>query len=79
MEFRATILSRTPPARAAAASEALDCLVTQVPDGEVTTRAYDGGTLVSIGGRPVFAVLAADVDPLAGELLDTKVRRQRRG
>jgi small-conductance mechanosensitive channel len=72
--FRATILSRTPAARAAAASEALDSLVAQVPDGEVTTHAYDGGTLVSIGGRPLFAVLAADVDPLAGELLDTKVR-----
>ncbi len=72
--FRATILSRTPAARAAAASEALDSLVAQVPDGEVTTHAYDGGTLVSLGGRPVFAVLAADVDPLAGELLDTKVR-----
>ena len=73
VELRATILSRTPSARAAAASEALDRLVTEVPDGEVTTRAYDGGTLISIGGRPVFAVLAADVDPLAGELLDTKV------
>ena len=72
--FRATILSRTPAARAAAASEALDSLVAQVPGGEVTTHAYDGGTLVSLGGRPVFAVLAADVDPLAGELLDTKVR-----
>jgi small-conductance mechanosensitive channel len=72
--FRATILSRTPAARAAAASQALDSLVAQVPGGEVTTHAYDGGTLVSIGGRPVFAVLAADVDPLAGELLDTKVR-----
>src|SRR4051794_32429501 len=46
VEFRATILSRTPAARAAAASEALDRLVTQVPDGEVTTHAYDGGTLV---------------------------------
>jgi small-conductance mechanosensitive channel len=72
--FRATILSRTPAARAAAASQALDSLVAQVPGGEVTTHAYDGGTLVSLGGRPVFAVLAADVDPLAGELLDTKVR-----
>jgi small-conductance mechanosensitive channel len=72
--FRATILSRTPAARAAAASEALDTLVAQVPGGEVTTHAYDGGTLVSLGGRPVFAVLVADVDPLAGELLDTKVR-----
>jgi small-conductance mechanosensitive channel len=74
VELRATILSRTPAARAAAASEALDGLVTQVPDGEVTTHAYEGGTLLSVGGRPVFAVLEADVDPLAGEHLDTKVR-----
>jgi small-conductance mechanosensitive channel len=73
VELRATILSRTPAARAAAASAALDRLVPQVPDGEVTTHAYEGGTLVSVGGRPVFAVLAADVDPLAGEQLDTKV------
>jgi small-conductance mechanosensitive channel len=73
VELRATILSRTPAARAAAASAALDGLVTAVPDGEVTTHAYDGGTLVSVGGRPVFAVLDADVDPLAGEQLDRKV------
>ena len=72
--FRATILSRTPAARAASASEALDRLVAQAPDGEVTTHAYEGGTLISFGGRPVFAILAADVDPLAGELPDTKVR-----
>jgi small-conductance mechanosensitive channel len=74
VELRATILSRTPAARAAAASEALDRLATQVPDGEVTTRAYDGGTLISVGDRPVFAVLEADVDPLSGEQLDIKVR-----
>jgi small-conductance mechanosensitive channel len=74
VEFRATILSRTPAARAAAASETLVGLLTQVPDGEVSTHAYDGGTLVSVGGRPVFAVLEADVDPLAGERLDVKVR-----
>ena len=71
--FRATVLSRTPAARAAAASQTLDGLVAQVPGGDVTTHRYVGGTLVSLGGRPVFAVLEADVDPLAGELLDTKV------
>jgi len=74
MEFRATVLTRTPAARAAAASETLDGLLAQVPAGEVTTHAYDGGTLVSVAGHPVFAVLAADVDPLAGEVLDTKVQ-----
>ena len=73
VEFRATILSRTPAARAAAASEALDGLLARMPDGKVTTHAYPGGTLVSVGDRPVFAVLAADADPLAGEQLDTKV------
>ena len=74
VEFRATILSRTPAARATAASQVLDGLVAQVPDGEVTTRAYDGGTLVSVGGRPVFVVMDADVDLLAGERLDTKAQ-----
>ena len=72
VEFRATILSRTPSARAAVAVETLDGLLAQVPDGAVTTRAYEGGSLVSVGGRPVFVVLEADVDPLAGERLDTK-------
>ena len=38
----------------------------------MTTRAYDGGTLVTVGDRPVFVVLEADVDPLAGERLDTR-------
>ena len=74
VEFRATVLTRTPAVRAAAASEALDALITQVPDGEVTTRAYEGGTLVSVGGRPVFVVLEADVDPLAGEAMSTKAQ-----
>ena len=74
VEFRATILTRTPAVRAAAAAEALDALITQVPDGEVTTRAYEGGTLVSVGGRPVFVVLTADVDPLVGEAMDAKAQ-----
>ena len=72
--LRATVLSRTPAARADAARQALDRLLAEGADGEVTSRSYEGGTLVSVGNQPVFAVLEADVDPLAGELLDTKAR-----
>ena len=74
VELRATVMSRTPAARAAAAADTLDGLLAQVPDGEVQTRAYAGGTLISVGGRPVFAVLDADVDPLAGERVESKAQ-----
>jgi small-conductance mechanosensitive channel len=73
VEFRATVLLRTPAVRAATAAETLDALLAQVPDGEVTTRNYDGAVAIAVGGRPVFVVFATDVDILAGETLAATV------
>jgi small-conductance mechanosensitive channel len=70
--FRATVLTREPSVRAAAAVEQLNGLVEQDPRGRVWTRTYPDAVLVGIGDRPVFVVFAADVDPLAGESLAGK-------
>ena len=72
-ELRATVLSRPPATRAVAAAEALDRLAAELPEATVASRAYDGGTLITVGNRPVFVLLAADVDPIAGEAMETKV------
>jgi small-conductance mechanosensitive channel len=72
VELRATALGRSPSARAAAAADLLDRLVDRVPAGRVTTRAFDAAVAIGIDANPVFVVLTADVDPLAGEDLATK-------
>lgn len=71
VEFRATIVSRPPARRAAAAVELLDRLVDEIPAGRATTRPYGESVAVTIDDRPVFVVFAADVDPLSGEKLET--------
>ncbi len=40
--------------------------------GPVSTRPVMGATVVSVGGRDVFAITPLDIDPLAGETLDGK-------
>jgi small-conductance mechanosensitive channel len=72
VQLRATVLSRPPAQRAAAAVERLDQLLEQVPAGRVSTRAYEEAILVLIDDRPVFVLFAADVDALGGEKLEPK-------
>jgi small-conductance mechanosensitive channel len=72
VEFRATVLSRTPSARAAAAVDVLERLVNEAPGSRIETQAYENAIAVRVGPRPVFFVFAADVDPLAGERLAVK-------
>jgi small-conductance mechanosensitive channel len=72
VELRATVLSQPPSARAAAAAGRLDRLANQVPTSRVTTRAYDEGVVIGVGDHPVFVLMKADVDRLAGEELGTK-------
>ncbi len=72
MVFRATVMARPPSARAAAAKELLNGLVETTPQGRVIIRQYEQGILVAIADRPVFVVFAADVDPLAGETMESK-------
>jgi small-conductance mechanosensitive channel len=73
VQFRATVLSRTPAERAAAAVAGLDRLVDQVPWERVATSTVADVRIVSIGDHAVFAILAQDVDQLTGETIDSKV------
>jgi small-conductance mechanosensitive channel len=72
VEFRATVVSRTPLARAAAAAELLDRLVEQTPNQRVATRAFDEAIAIGIGTQPVIVLFHADADPLQGEDLVLK-------
>jgi small-conductance mechanosensitive channel len=68
--FRATSVGRSPTERAAAAVHVLNRLVETEPNGTVTTESIGEGSLLRIAGRSVFAILAGDVDTLAGETLE---------
>jgi small-conductance mechanosensitive channel len=70
--LRATVLGRPPAVRAAGAIELLNRLAREVPQGRVTTRPYPDGVLVAIDDRPVFVVMSADADALAGETMTSK-------
>ena len=70
--LRAVVLSRQPEERTARASVYLKDLVRGGTLGPVSTRPVMGATVVSVGGRDVFAITPLDVDPLAGETLDGK-------
>ena len=67
VEFRATLLGRTPAERAAAASMFIDRVVEASPGARVTTDRVGDAITVNIGGPAVFAILPADVNTLAGE------------
>ena len=72
VEYRATVLTRSPQARAAAAAETLDRLVRQLPGGRVNSRSIGEAVVLGIDNRPVIALFPADADPLAGEDLPAK-------
>ena len=72
VELRATVLSRPPRLRAAAATDALNRLVAEVPAGRVATRTFDDAIVIGIDTHPIFALYKADADPLEGEELASK-------
>jgi small-conductance mechanosensitive channel len=72
VEYRATVLSRPPRVRAAAATDLLNRLVTEVPGGRVATRTFDDAIVIGIETHPVIVLFTADADPLQGEELTTK-------
>jgi small-conductance mechanosensitive channel len=73
VEFRATIVSRTPAIRAAGAAETLERLAREGSAGRVTMTRYSEGTVIGIDGHPVFVLFTADIDPLQGETFESKV------
>ena len=68
--LRATVLSRPPAARADAAGELLHQLVAETPTARVATRAYPDAIMLEVGTRPVIAIFATDLEPLAGDTLE---------
>ncbi|RPH55388.1 MAG: mechanosensitive ion channel family protein, partial [Acidobacteria bacterium] len=77
-EFRASVVGRPPEDRAAGAREALDRLVREQAQGPVTTRTGPNFVIFSVGRRDLFALLTADVDELAGEMLEEQARQAAR-
>jgi small-conductance mechanosensitive channel len=73
--LKAIVLGRTPMERAMAAAEAIDDLAGQQIRGPVTAQPFDGGSLISVGGRVVLVLTPPDVDSLSGETLDAASAR----
>lgn len=67
VEFRGTVLGRTPEVRAEAALQLLNRLAGETPGARVSTHAFPDGVVVALGDHPVFVVFRADVDRLRGE------------
>jgi small-conductance mechanosensitive channel len=72
VEFRATVLARTPVTRATAVTDLLGRLVETMPRARAAAHPYDQGTLITVGDQPVFVIYQLDVDPLQGESLSAK-------
>jgi small-conductance mechanosensitive channel len=70
VEFRATVLSRTPAMRAEAAQRFLSDLADAPAVGRAAARPFAGGVMVSVGTTDVFALVPTDVDLLRGQTLD---------
>jgi small-conductance mechanosensitive channel len=69
-ELRATVLSRAPADRAAAAVRVLDRLIEDGSSPTVSIQPLGGARMMAVNGQSVFAILPLDVETLAGETLD---------
>ena len=72
VEFRATVMSRTPAERVIGANFVLAHLVDEHPRGIVGTSVLGEARVVNIDGRVVFVILPQDVDVLIDETIDRK-------
>ncbi len=68
--LRARLLGRDPVDRVASAERVLDELIADGLSGPVESRAFQGGRIVTVAARGIFAMTAPDVDNLAGETID---------
>ena len=75
VEFRATVLARTPAMRAAAAERFLRDVVNQPVVERVSTRPLAGAQLVRVGAVDAFGVVPADLDPLGAETIEVAAGR----
>ena len=72
VQFRATVMSRTPAERVTGANYVLARLVDEHPRGIVGTSVLGEARMVNIDGRVVFVILPQDVDPVIDETIDRK-------
>ena len=72
VQFRATVMSRTPAERVIGANYVLARLVDEHPGGIVGTSVLGEARVVNIDGRVVFVILPQDVDVLIDETIDRK-------
>jgi small-conductance mechanosensitive channel len=75
VEFRATVVFRTPAMRAAVAERLLRDLVKQPSLDRVVTRPLAGAVLVSVGAQDAFGLVPADLDPLGADTIEDAARR----
>ncbi len=73
--FRAALEGYPPIERAQGARARLDVVSSRSADERVTTQQVAQGTLVKVGSAAIFAVAPGDVDTLAGDTLETTVKR----
>ena len=74
VEFRATVLGRTPSIRSATVERVLHDLVARRQLGRVSVRSVEQIMVVSVGTLDLFALVPADASPL-GEPLEDSARR----
>jgi small-conductance mechanosensitive channel len=67
IQFRATVLGRTPTDRVASVTELLGRVIDAGVISRVEARDYGEAAIVMIGGQVIFAVFPQDVDALGGE------------
>ena len=72
VEFRATVLARTPATRATGAADVLGRLIERTPGARATARRFAQGVLITVGDHPAFVIFQADVDPLQDESFPAK-------
>ena len=69
--LRARVLGRDPADRVASAGRVLDELAEQGVAGPIESRAFVGGTAITVASRGIVALTPADVDELAGETVES--------
>jgi small-conductance mechanosensitive channel len=69
--FRSERSGYSPEQRRTAAAALLEDLLEDGGEGRITRQTFAEGEMLLFDGREVFAVLAADVDSMAGETLET--------
>jgi small-conductance mechanosensitive channel len=70
IEFRASILARTPAERVAVAKSLIDRAVASGTSGPVRAQVDEGVMIMSVGNQNVFVIVAGDVNELAGDTLE---------